>query len=48
MRTVKALFSAGIFCFTCLAVTPVADTNEVNQVIQAALQPSPLRRISSV
>ncbi len=42
MRTVKALFFAGIFCFTCLAVTPAADTNEVNQVIQAALQPSPL------
>jgi carboxypeptidase Q len=42
MRTVKALFSAGILCFTCLATTPATDTNDVNQVIQAALQPSPL------
>ena len=42
MRTVKALLSAAVLCFTCLAATPAADTNEVNQVIQAALQPSPL------
>ena len=42
MRTVKTLFSAGILCFTCLAATPAADTNEANQVIQAALQPSSL------
>jgi carboxypeptidase Q len=41
MRTVKALFFAGIFCFTCLAATP-ADSNEANLVIQSALQPSPL------
>ena len=42
MRTAKALFfSACIFCVPCLAATP-ADNNDVNQVIQAALQPSPL------
>jgi carboxypeptidase Q len=41
MRIVKALLFAGIFCFTCLAVTPT-DTNEANQVILVALQPSPL------
>jgi carboxypeptidase Q len=41
MRTVKALFFAGIFCFTRLAATP-ADSNEANLVIQSALQPSPL------
>jgi hypothetical protein len=42
MRTVKALFLACIICFTCLAATPPVDTSEANQVIQAALQPSPL------
>ena len=42
MRTVKALFFVYIFCFVCLAATPPADTNEAKQVIQAALQPSPL------
>ena len=42
MRTVKTLFFTCIFCFACLAATSPADTNEVNQVIQAALQPSPL------
>ena len=41
MRTVKTLFFACILCFTSLAATPAADT-EANQVIQAALQPSPL------
>ncbi len=41
MRTVKTLFLACILCFTSLAATPAADT-EANQVIQAALQPSPL------
>ena len=40
MRTVKTLFFA-LFSFACFAATP-ADNNEVNQVIQAALQPSPL------
>src|SRR5579863_9166544 len=46
MQTVKTLLFAGIFCFTCLAANPPADatvdTSEVNQVIQAALQPSSL------
>ncbi len=42
MRTVKTLFFTGIFSFTCLAATPSSDTSEVNRVIQAALQPSPL------
>src|SRR5260221_11437350 len=42
MRTVKTLLFTCIFCFACLAATPPADTNEVNHVIQAALQPSPL------
>jgi carboxypeptidase Q len=42
MRTVKALFFACIFSFTCLAATPPADISEANRVIQAALQPSPL------
>jgi len=46
MRTVKTLLFAGIFCFTCLAANPPADTtadpSEANLVIQAALQPSSL------
>jgi Zn-dependent M28 family amino/carboxypeptidase len=42
MRTVKALLFVYVFCFACLAATPPADTNEANQVIQAALQPSSL------
>jgi carboxypeptidase Q len=46
MRTVKTLLFAGVFCFTCLAANPPADTtgdtSEANQVIQAALQPSSL------
>ena len=42
MRTVKTLFCAFVFSFTCLAATAPTDNNEVNQVIQAALQPSPL------
>ncbi|HET6176284.1 MAG TPA: M20/M25/M40 family metallo-hydrolase [Candidatus Sulfotelmatobacter sp.] len=41
MRTVKTLFFAWIFSFSCLAATPPADP-AANQVIQAALQPSPL------
>ena len=43
MRTVKALFSVGILTVSCLAANPPAEQNEVNQVIQAALQPSPLQ-----
>ena len=42
MRTVKTLFLACIFSLACFAATPVIDINEENQVIQAALQPSPL------
>jgi Zn-dependent M28 family amino/carboxypeptidase len=42
MRTLKTLFFAGIFSFTCLAATPSADTSEADRVIHAALQPSPL------
>jgi len=40
MRTAKGLFLC-ILAVTCLAATP-AGNNEVNQVIQAALLPSPL------
>ncbi len=42
MPIVKTLFCACVFSFACLAATTPADTNEANQVIQAALQPSPL------
>ncbi len=42
MQIVKTLFCACMFSFTCLAAKTPADTNEANQVIQAALQPSPL------
>ncbi len=43
MRTAKALFffSACILCVPCVTATP-ADNSDINQVIQAALQPSPL------
>jgi len=41
MRTVKTLLCAWILGLVSLAATPPAD-NDVNQVIQAALQPSPL------
>jgi Zn-dependent M28 family amino/carboxypeptidase len=41
MRTVKSLLCVCIFTVLSFALTPPAD-NEVNQVIQAALQPSPL------
>jgi len=41
MRTGKTLFFACVFSFTSFAATPAADT-EANQVIHAALQPSPL------
>ena len=41
MQIVKALFCACVLSFTCLAAA-TADNNEANQVIQAALQPSPL------
>ncbi|MGB8065667.1 MAG: M20/M25/M40 family metallo-hydrolase [Candidatus Sulfotelmatobacter sp.] len=42
MRTAKGLFFVCIFSFCALAANPPADNNEVNQVIQASLQPSPL------
>jgi carboxypeptidase Q len=42
MQIVKTLFLACLFSFTCSAATSPTDNNEVNQVIQAALQPSPL------
>ena len=42
MRTVKTLLFACIFSFACHGATPHADSTEANQVIQAALQPSPL------
>src|SRR6201997_1504310 len=43
MRTARGLFFVCIFSFCALAANPPADNNEVNQVIQAALQPSPLQ-----
>jgi Zn-dependent M28 family amino/carboxypeptidase len=43
MRTVKGLIFVCILCFPFLAATPAADNNDVNQVIQAALQPSPIQ-----
>lgn len=43
MRTAKALWFVCIATFFCFAANPAADTNAANQVIQAALQPSPLQ-----
>src|ERR1700752_287787 len=43
MRTAQGLFFVCIFSVCALAANPPADNNEVNQVIQAALQPSPLQ-----
>lgn len=48
MRTAKGLFfvcifSVCIFSFCALAANPPADNNQVNQVIQESLQPSPLQ-----
>ena len=42
MRTVKALLVC-IASLVCFAANPPADQNDVNQVIQAALQPSPIQ-----
>ncbi len=42
MQIVKTLFCAFVFSFTSLAATTPADNSEAKQVIQAALQPSPL------
>src|SRR5579871_5554626 len=43
MRTVKGLIFVCILCFPFLAATPATDTNDVNLVIQSALQPSPIQ-----
>ena len=43
MRTAKGLCFVCIFSFFALAANPSADNNEINQVIQAALQPSPIQ-----
>jgi carboxypeptidase Q len=42
MRILKGLFFPAILVFICLAATNPPDNNDANQVIQAALQPSPL------
>jgi carboxypeptidase Q len=42
MRTTKVLFLVCIVNLSCFA-NPPADQNEINQVIQAALQPSPIQ-----
>jgi carboxypeptidase Q len=42
MGTRKLLLFVLVCCFTSFAATPVADINAENQIIQAALQPSPL------
>jgi carboxypeptidase Q len=42
MGTRKLLLFVLLFSFTSFAATPAADINAENQVIQAALQPSPL------
>ena len=44
MRTVKAWFLLFAFIFSCnaLGANPPANTADINQVIQTALQPSPL------
>jgi carboxypeptidase Q len=42
MGTRKLLLFVVLFCFTSFAATPSADISAENQVIQSALQPSPL------
>jgi carboxypeptidase Q len=42
MRTVKTLSLACLLSFPVLAAAPPADTSAANQIIQTALQPSPL------
>lgn len=42
MRIVKTLLFALVFNFSCQAANPPADTNTLNQIIQTALQSSPL------
>jgi len=43
MRTLKIVFSVCILTLACFAANPAADNNDVNKVIQAALQPSPIQ-----
>lgn len=43
MRTAQGLLFVCILSVCTLAANPPADNNEVNQVIQSALQPSPLQ-----
>jgi len=43
MRTAKALFFVCIVCFFSLAATPTPNNDDVNRVIQAALQPSAIQ-----
>ncbi len=43
MRTVKTLFFVCIVHLVSFAANPAADNNDVNKIIQAALQPSPLQ-----
>src|SRR5580704_7783663 len=42
MRMLRPLFFSAVLVFICLAATNPPDNNDANQVIQAALQPSPL------
>jgi len=44
MRTVKTLFFVCIFNLACFAANPPADNNDVNKIIDAALQPSPIEQ----
>jgi carboxypeptidase Q len=43
MRTAKALLCVCILCFFSIAATPSPDNDQVNRIIQAALQPSPIQ-----
>jgi hypothetical protein len=43
MQTVKTVFVVCIFNLACFAANPPAENNEANQVIQAALRPSPIQ-----
>ena len=43
MRTAKALFFVCIVCFLTLAATPAPNNDDVNRIIQAALQPSTIQ-----
>lgn len=43
MRTVKSLFFVCIVHLSSLASNPPADNNDVNKIVQTALEPSPLQ-----